>query len=1171
MSTPSDADSGNFPQEGQLAALDFAREFARWDKEFFGRDALFALVDDLLRDGQHQLLVLTGEPGIGKSAFAAQLARRRADIAAVHFCIDGRISTVTPGTVLRSIAAQLVKSLPGYAEALVETIKPHQLTIHVGIRVERLEAGGRITGVVIHRLATGNPSEDLEILLRGPLAAMKPPPQPALIIIDGLDEAVRHGGASNLAALLGNLGELPRWVRLFYTTQPTDAVLRHLEFLHPKMVHADQPGDSNDVARYVESRVAKEPVRGRLLEAGVEARALTAAIAARAANNFLFCLVLLDDIEAGRQSLSDLDALPPSIDEIYRRYLLRFCHEDWYDLHQPILGKLAVCRDNITEDQLVRFSGKAASRVRRSLGTIDRFLSVAEEAPPKVFRLYHNSLRSFLLDKDRAGFFWCDAVEEHRGVADSYHAEDRKPAANWDRYGLRNLPSHLAAADEHAALRGLLLDYVWLRAKLGAATVQDVLADFTLIEPDENVKAVAAVLRLSAAAISRDPEQLSIQMNSRTMRAGAPVKRMPASRDAYRLRSLNPSLRQFDDPLVWSLTGHQRSVQSIAALPGSPFIVTASLDGTVRFWDLARGVEVRKPLVHSGEVDSLGVAPNGKEIVTASRRDISIWDVETGEKVDGFEDPNAWSVAISDRGRIALTGLGVRIWDRETRKSFPVLERGAWTCLFIPGSTYIALRTDASVIVLNVENGETIHQFEHGGFEMGTRALAVSRNGRFVASAGHEGSPPGYSFRILDLESDACRIFHQNEHRGPVETLAFTQDASRLISGARAALGKPPLDHTVRVWDLKTERCIATFTGHSSNVNSVAASWDDRYAISAAGDRRLLVWDLERPRSDISAHQGSVTAAVVTASGRSILTASQDGVVNEWDVASHSLQQARQSEESIIALAATANGKTILASCSEYSIIFGGSYFVDAVRVFRSGVKQPSVLVEHHGSLRVGHYLAACITDDGRCAILGRRDDEGMSGSPGAVELWDIKKRKLIRSVPYPHKFVRAIMTLKEPGKVLIADTDLAIWDSSDKSSMAVPFASGGDTILSLALSPDGRVLAVGRTGGAIEIWDLAAKTRIAAIAAHEYEVTGVAFLGSSRSILSVGDDSCLKIWDWEHSKPAVLFVGDDAFTALAVTPDGRTIVVGEAHGRVHFLRVEGETDVRQFRYISIK
>ena len=412
--------------DGQLVAIDFTREFICWDRDFIGRDHLFALIDTLLQDGQHQLLVLTGEPGAGKSAFAAQLTERRRDVAAFHFCIDGRIATVTPGAVLRSIAAQLVKKLPGYAEALVESIKPHRLAIYIDIRVERLDPGGRITGLVINHLSTSDPDEDLEILLRGPLALMDSPPQPILILIDGLDEAVRHGGVSNLVALLSKLGDLPPWVRLLYTTQPTDAVLRYLEFLHPKVIPVNQSGDADNVRLYVEKRAARESILARLNEAGVELQNLVASVMARAADNFLFSVVLLDDIEAGRQPLDNLDALPPSLDEVYRRYLIRFCNDNWYELHKPVLGKLAVCQDTITEDQLARFAGILPSHVRRSLEIVDRFLNVIDDATETSFRLYHNSFRTFLLDKKRAGYFWCNPVEEHQGVANAYAGQKRR-------------------------------------------------------------------------------------------------------------------------------------------------------------------------------------------------------------------------------------------------------------------------------------------------------------------------------------------------------------------------------------------------------------------------------------------------------------------------------------------------------------------------------------------------------------------------------------------------------------------------------------------------------------------------------------------------------------------------------------------------------------------------
>jgi hypothetical protein len=54
------------------------------------------------------------------------------------------------------------------------------------------------------------------------------------------------------------------------------------------------------------------------------------------------------------------------------------------------------------------------------------------------------------------------------------------------------------------------------------------------------------------------------------------------------------------------------------------------------------------------------------------------------------------------------------------------------------------------------------------------------------------------------------------------------------------------------------------------------------------------------------------------------------------------------------------------------------------------------------------------------------------------------------------------------------------------------------------------------------------------------------------------------ELWLWEttlvsptRGPSAARFFADSAMTACAVAPDGRTIVAGEASGRVHFLRLE--------------
>jgi AAA+ ATPase superfamily predicted ATPase len=82
--------------------------------------------------------ILTGEPGVGKSAIAAHLIQNRKDIVAYHFCQLGVAETVHPSRVLRSLAAQLDQSFPYYSEALFNTIKS-TLSGEAHINIDKIE------------------------------------------------------------------------------------------------------------------------------------------------------------------------------------------------------------------------------------------------------------------------------------------------------------------------------------------------------------------------------------------------------------------------------------------------------------------------------------------------------------------------------------------------------------------------------------------------------------------------------------------------------------------------------------------------------------------------------------------------------------------------------------------------------------------------------------------------------------------------------------------------------------------------------------------------------------------------------------------------------------------------------------------------------------------------
>src|SRR5439155_21600218 len=74
--------------------------------------------------------------------------------------------------------------------------------------------------------------------------------------------------------------------------------------------------------------------------------------------------------------------------------------------------------------------------------------------------------------------------------------------------------------------------------------------------------------------------------------------------------------------------------KAVAFSPDGKMLVSGEQDKSIRFWDLARGEEVKKLEGHTDWVLSLSFSRDGKLLASAGLEDVlRVWDVQTGRQL----------------------------------------------------------------------------------------------------------------------------------------------------------------------------------------------------------------------------------------------------------------------------------------------------------------------------------------------------------------------------------------------------------------------------------------------------------------------------------------------------------------------------------------------------------